>query len=70
MIAEFSAAAPRARISVTERRWRWFGGGGLAGVLEAGLIGVANVAVLPIGLRDDLTSRVAVYTCGQRWATT
>ena len=30
----------------------------LAGVLAAGLIGVANVAVLPIGLRDDLTSRV------------
>ena len=64
LIAEHTAAAPHPpppphpHPKVTDRRWRWFGAGLLSGGLAAGLVWGASLALLPLGLGDDLSSRL------------
>lgn len=58
LIAEHTAAAPHPRPQLPDRRWRWFGAGLLSGGLAVGLVWAVGFALLPVGLADDLSSRL------------
>jgi anti-sigma factor RsiW len=60
LLAEHAAPppSPRAPAPRPELRWRWFGGGVLAGGVTAGLVWAASVAWLHPGWGNDLSAQV------------